>query len=337
MSAPLRSAVPAWRPQQEAAFLADVIDGLTGFPKALPCKYFYDAAGSALFERICALPEYYLTRAELEIMAADAGEMAAALGAGVLLVEPGSGASRKTRLLLQHLVDPVGYVPVDISPSALVAASRELLRAFTRLEVLPVCADFSEPFELPLPRRRPGRTVVYFPGSTIGNFDPPRAVTLMRRLGAMCGASGAVLVGVDLDKSRAALEAAYSDAQGVTAEFNQNVLRRINTELGANFNLDGFAHRAFYNEGHRRIEMHLEALAEQTVEVGGRSFRFRKGERIHTESSYKYSLAGFEQLARRAGFAVRRVWTDEAARFSVQLLTPAAWAQPVLVRRRPLR
>jgi L-histidine Nalpha-methyltransferase len=334
MSSPMRSAAPAWRPQQEAAFLSDVIDGLTRFPKALPCKYFYDAAGSALFERICTLPEYYLTRAELEIMDRHAAEMASMLGPRVLLVEPGSGASLKTRLLLKHLDDPVAYVPVDISPSSLVAASGELLRAFTRLEVLPLCADFAEPFELPLPRRRADRTVAYFPGSTVGNFDPPQAVALLRRLGRACGTGGAVLIGVDLDKEPAPLEAAYNDAQGVTAAFNANLLRRINTELGADFDLDRFVHRAFYNEEHRRVEMHLESSIDQTVEVAGRVFRFRKGERIHTESSYKYPLAGFQDLAERAGFLVRRIWTDAALQFSVHLLTPVAWARPAFPRRR---
>jgi L-histidine N-alpha-methyltransferase len=337
VSSPQRSVGPAWRPQQETAFLSDVIDGLVRFPKSLPCKYFYDAAGSALFETICALPEYYLTRTELEIMNRHAEEMAETLGPGVLLVEPGSGASLKTRLLLKHLPEPAAYVPVDISPSALVNAARELLGTFTRLEVVPVCADFSEPFELPLPRRRPERTVVYFPGSTVGNFDPPRAVALLRRLGGVCGPGGAVLVGVDLDKPTPVLEAAYNDSQGVTAEFNKNLLRRINAELGADFDLDRFEHVALFNEGHRRIEMHLESNAVQTVGVAGRAFQFRRGERIHTESSYKYSLAGFQDLAKRAGFSVGRVWTDPAGLFSVQYLAPDAWARRTFQRRRRAR
>ncbi len=337
MSSPLRSVAPAWRPQQGAAFLFDVVAGLSRFPRSLPCKYFYDAAGSALFEKICALPEYYLTRAELEIMDRHAAEMGAALGPRVLLVEPGSGASLKTQLLLRHVADPVAYVPVDISPTALTGASAELVRTFERLEVLPVCADFSEPFTLPLPRRRAERTVVYFPGSTIGNFDPPQAVSLLRRLGALCGPTGALLVGVDLEKEPATLEGAYNDSQGVTAEFNRNVLRRINVELGANFEPDSFEHRAFFNEGQRRIEMHLESSVDQSVEVAGRAFRFRRGERIHTESSYKYSLPRFEELVQQAGLGVRSVWTDPAGRFSVQYLVPDGWARLAVVRRRPLR
>jgi dimethylhistidine N-methyltransferase len=337
MSSPLRSPVPSLRPQPEVDFLTDVVEGLTRFPKSIPCKYLYDAAGSALFERICALPEYYLTRAELDIMDRHAAEMATALGPRVLLVEPGSGASRKTQLLLRELVDPAAYVPVDISPSSLLAASRELRRTFVRLEILPICADFSEPFEPPLPRCRAARTVIYFPGSTIGNFDPPQAVSLLRRLGDVCGPTGAVLIGVDLDKDVATIEAAYNDRQGVTAAFNKNVLVRINNELGADFDLEAFTHHAFFNDGHRRIEMHLESRADQYVGVAGRRFRFCRCERIHTESSYKYSLAAFEDVARRAGFLVRRVWTDPDGQFSVQLLAPDAWAKNTFQRRRPLR
>jgi len=335
MSAPLPSAAPWSALQQRSAFLADVIAGLQRSSKALSCKYLYDARGSALFERICGLPEYYLTRVELEIMRRHAPEMAASLGPRALLVEPGSGASRKTRLLLRHLEDVAAYLPVDISPSALDGAARELRLAFPQLQILPVCADFSEPFTLPAPQRAAERTVIYFPGSTIGNLDPGDAARLLRRLGGLCGAAGAVLVGVDLHKGTPALEAAYNDGQGVTAAFNMNILARINAELGADFELARFSHRAIYNEELRRIEMHLESVAEQSVHLAGHTFHFRRGELLHTEWSYKYTLASFRDLAERAGLRVARVWTDEGQRFSVQCLRLRAWERlPLRYRRR---
>jgi len=306
----------------EASFLEDVQSGLSASQKRLPCKYFYDAEGSALFERICELDEYYLTRTELRIMHESADEMAALLGAQVLVVEPGSGASVKTRLLLEALEDPVGYVPVDISEAALAGAAPALADDFPELEVLPVVADFTGRFWVPSPRREPRRTLVYFPGSTIGNFEPGEAADFLARLRTVAGAGGAVLIGVDLHKDASVLEPAYDDAAGVTAAFNRNLLVRINRELGGDFKPERFAHVAAYDPVRRRIDMFLESTVEQGVRVGGERYRFAPGERIHTESSYKYTLPEFQRLARRAGLDVERVWTDPNRLFSVQYLRP---------------
>ena len=305
-----------------ASFLADVLAGLAGPRKTLPCKYLYDEAGSALFERICELDEYYPTRTELGILRRHAGAMAAALGPRCLLVEYGSGSSTKTRLLLERLEDPAGYVPVDISREHLLRAAGALSARHPRLRVLPVCADFTHPFELP-PVPGTLRRAAYFPGSTIGNFAPAEARKFLAQVAEQCGPGGMLLIGVDLRKSRAVLEPAYDDAQGVTAEFNRNLLRRINRELGASFDVASFDHRAFWNSAEGRVEMHLVSRREQTVRVGGRSVRFARGESIHTESSHKYELGEFAALARSAGFEVLRVWTDEARLFSVQLLRTA--------------
>jgi L-histidine N-alpha-methyltransferase len=310
--------------REASSLLADVLTGLGRRPRTLPCKYFYDRRGSELFEAICALPEYYPTRTELAIMRENMQSVAGLLGEGVFLVEPGSGASVKTRLLLRHLPDPAAYAPVDISVSALDGAVEALQAELPELEVLPVATDFTRPFLLPLPRRRPRRIVSYFPGSTIGNFEPPAAETFLRSLARLGGPDGAVLIGVDLHKSRAVLERAYNDAEGVTAAFNLNILRRINRELGASFEPGGFSHVAFYDEAQHRIEMHLESSRRQEACVAGRVFRFERGERIHTESSYKYTLPAFAELAGRAGLTVQQVWTDPEELFSVQYLVVAA-------------
>ena len=248
--------------------------------------------------------------------------MAAALGPRCLLVEYGSGSSTKTRLLLEQLEDPAAYVPVDISREHLLRSASALSAGHPRLAVLPVCADFTRPFELP-PVPRALRRAAYFPGSTIGNFAPAEARKFLAHVAEQCGPGGLLLIGVDLRKSRAILEPAYDDAQGVTAEFNRNLLRRINRELGANFDLTAFDHRAFWNAAEGRVEMHLVSRREQAVRIGGRCIAFARGESIHTENSHKYELAGFAALARSAGFEVLRVWTDDARLFSVQLLRTA--------------
>jgi dimethylhistidine N-methyltransferase len=301
-------------------FRDDVWAGLGTPRKTLPCKYFYDARGSALFERICDLPEYYPTRTEISIMATHAGAMSERLGARCVLVEYGSGSSRKTRLLLDHLRDPAGYVPIDISRTALADSARALRAAYPGLEVLPVCADYTAALEIPRTRTAAARRGVYFPGSTIGNFTPPQAQRFLAQMARVAGPGGALLVGVDLRKDRVTLERAYDDAAGVTAAFNRNLLARINRELGGDFALDRFAHRALYDEAAGRVEMHLVSTEAQTVRVGGRVFRFERGETIHTENSYKYGLAHFAALAAGAGLVVRDVWTDAADLFSVQLL-----------------
>ena len=301
----------------------DVLAGLRRRPRRLPCKYFYDARGSRLFEKICELGEYYLTRTELAILERNIAEMARCLGPDCMVIEPGSGSGTKTRLLLEALERPVAWVPVDISRDVLLRSSESIDGAHPDLEVLPVCADFTEPFQLPETRRPSARRVVYFPGSTIGNFDPPEVVRFLSRLRGLCTPGGAVLIGADLPKDRKVLEAAYDDAAGVTAEFNLNLLLRVNRELGADFDLARFRHRAVWDEQRGRVEMHLVSTAAQTVHVGGESFSFGAGEAIHSESSYKYDLAGFAGLAGAAGLAVARVWLDERRWFSVQYLTEA--------------
>ena len=300
-------------------FLADVLEGLGRSPKTLPCKYFYDARGSALFDRICALPEYYPTRTELGILRRHAGAMAAAIGPRALLVEYGSGSSTKTRLLLDRLAEPAAVVPVDISRDHLLASAAALAAHYPKLRVIPVCADFTAPFALPdVPDA--DRVVGYFPGSTIGNFGPAEARKFLADVAEQCGPGGALLIGVDLEKPRAVLEAAYDDARGVTAEFNRNLLRRANRELDADFDLAAFDHRAFWNAAQGRVEMHLVSRRDQVVHVAERAIPFAKGETIHTENSHKYELAGFAALAEAAGFGVERVWTDDGGLFSVQLL-----------------
>lgn len=306
-----------------ADFAADVRRGLARQPKRIPSKYFYDARGSALFERICAQPEYYLTRTELAILQAHAGAIAEAIGPRPLLVEYGSGSGLKTRVLLQALLDPVGYVPVEISRSALRASVESLAAEFPRLEMLPVCADFTGAVVLPAPRRRQRRVVVFFPGSTLGNFSRREAIALLGRMRAEMGPDGAAVIGIDLDKERALIEAAYNDAAGVTAEFTLNLLVRMNRELGADFDLDRFRHRATWNPLAGRIETHIVSRIGQEVHIGDRTFRFAAGEAMLVEYSYKYSPAGFERMAAAAGLRVARTWTDPKHWFAIELLERA--------------
>jgi dimethylhistidine N-methyltransferase len=302
-------------------FLRAVLDGLSQTPRSLPCKYFYDAAGSRLFDRICELEEYYLTRTEIDIMRRCAAQMASCLGPGCQLIECGSGSSVKTRFLLDRLPAPAAYVPIDISCDHLAHSAAALAAGYPELEVLPLCADYTEDFELPRPRARVQRRAVYFPGSTIGNLTPERAASFLGRLAALGGRGGALLIGVDLQKEAAVIEPAYNDAAGVTAAFNLNLLRRINRELGADFELEAWAHRAFYDQVHGRIEMHLVSRRPQVVTLDRKRFSFERGETIRTEYSYKHSLEGFAALAAGSGFQVEQVWTDASGLFSVQYLT----------------
>ena len=302
---------------------SEVLAGLRERQKTLPCKYFYDEKGSQLFDAICELPEYYLTRTELGIMEMHVAEMAAALGEQLILVEPGSGTSLKTRLLLEHLRDPVAYVPVDIAREHLLHAADQLNRLYPRLEVLPVCADFNQAFEVPAPARAAARTAVYFPGSTLGNFNPAEARQLLTHMRRLAGRDGALLVGIDLRKDVAVLEQAYDDAAGVTAEFNLNLLSRINQELDGDFDLRRFSHRAAYNAAEGCIEMHLVSTKAQAVRVAGETFEFRAGEHILSERSYKHTPEGFAALAGRAGLKIERQWTDDRRYFCVAYLTPA--------------
>jgi L-histidine Nalpha-methyltransferase len=303
------------------AFLADVLAGLSLPQKEIPCKWLYDARGSALFEQICDLEEYYPTRTELGILERDVRAMAALLGPSCAVIEYGAGSGLKTRLLLQHLRQPAAYVPIDISASALAATAARLARDFPELSVLPVCADFAAPVDLPLGCVAAARRVVFFPGSTIGNLHKPDVVAFLAMVARECGPGGGLLIGVDLRKERAVLERAYDDARGVTAAFDKNVHARVNRELSADFDLSRFRHEARFDDRHGRVEMHLVSEVAQVVTVAGEAFRFEPGESIWTESSYKYELREFAALAALAGWRCERTWTDERAWFSVQYLT----------------
>jgi dimethylhistidine N-methyltransferase len=300
-----------------STFFREVCEGLASRPRRLPCKYLYDRRGSDLFEAICELDEYYPTRTELEIFGASVSEMAQAIGPGALVVEYGSGASVKTRRLLAALDDPVGLVAVDIAESALRDSARRLRAEFPETEILPVVADFTAPVALPMPRRRPQKRVIFFPGSTIGNFTRPDARSFLERQATLVGPGGGLLVGVDLKKDRRVLEAAYDDRDGVTAAFNLNILRHINRELGADFDLDAYAHRAPYRARRGRVEMWLVAKSDQDVRIGNAFFRIPKGEGICTEHSAKYSVGEFRRMLGATGFNPARLWSDPRGYFSV--------------------
>lgn len=305
-------------------FRSDVLRGLSASKKTLPCKYFYDEAGSKLFDRICTLPEYYLTRTELKILRRHGREIAALLGPGCVLVEYGSGNSLKTRILLDNMVAPAAYVPVDVACRQLHESARALARGYPRLALYPTCADFTRLEEPPRVGGRFARRAVYFPGSTIGNFIPDEARRLLALAAKVCGPGGALVLGADLKKDPRLLEAAYNDRQGVTAAFNLNLLARINRELGASFRTDHFFHRAFYNPREGRMEMYLVSRLQQRIHVSGHEFLFLEGESICTEYSYKYSLSDLHDLAEAAGFELERTWTDELDYFSVHYLTVRA-------------
>lgn len=300
--------------------LADVLQGLQSPVKWLSSMYFYDERGSQLFDEICELPEYYPTRTELGIMEQYAGAIAELLGPRVMLMEFGSGSSMKIRILLRHMDDLAAYVPVEISREHLLNSARRLQEAFPHIEILPVCADFTQDFEPPDAAHPPLRNVVYFPGSTIGNFDPDDALDLLRRMAHLANDGGGVLIGVDLEKDPELLERAYNDDAGVTAAFNLNILERLNRELGADFDLSRFRHEAVWNPQRHRIEMHLVSEADQAVTIRGHHIQFAKGETIHTESSYKFTYERFANLAAQAGLTVEEIWTDDKQMFSVQYL-----------------
>jgi len=312
------------RQPPDTELLEIVQHGLGLKPKRLPSWLFYDARGSELFEQICEQPEYYLTRSEIALMDEHAASIADALGQGVRLVEYGSGNARKTHMLLQHLHDPVAYLPVEISPEPLRQSVARLQAAFPALTVQPLCADFTKPFRLPIPPCAPRRTVLYFPGSTIGNFEARDAVLLLRKMRNEMGDAGGILIGVDLKKDIAQIEAAYNDRAGVTAEFTLNMLARLNGEIGSDFDLSAFEHRARYNPMAGRIETHIVSRLDQQVKLGRVAATFRAGEAMQVEYSCKYSLEDFAMLAAKAGLAVLRVWTDPQQMFSVQYLVRAS-------------
>jgi dimethylhistidine N-methyltransferase len=302
-----------------SAFAGDVIGNLSQHPKRLSPKYFYDAAGSELFEQITVLPEYYPTRTELGILRDRGSEIAADIPNGAALVEFGAGATTKVRLLLEHC-EFSAYVPVDISGEFLSAQADGLRKDYPALDVHPVAADFTTPFALPSAiAERP--KVGFFPGSTLGNFEPQEASSFLRTAREILGDGAQMIIGVDLEKDERVLYDAYNDSAGVTARFNLNVLVRINRELGGNFDLSAFTHRSIYNRDRHRIEMHLISRKAQNVRILGNNFSFRPGESIHTENSYKYSLDRFTALARNSGWSVRKSWTDPARMFSVHALT----------------
>jgi dimethylhistidine N-methyltransferase len=299
----------------------EIVDGLSSEPKQISPKYFYDERGSQLFDEITRLPEYYLTNTELGIMRDNIDAIVHLVGKQASLIEFGSGSSLKTRVLLEHLSELAAYVPVDISSEHLHASADEIRSEFPHIEVLPVVADFTRQFELPAPMVMPVRNVIYFPGSTIGNFEHDMAMELLRVMYHEAGRNGALLIGVDLQKDPQIIEMAYNDAAGVTAEFNLNMLQHLNRDYGANFDITEFEHSANYDREKGRVVIELVSQADQTFEVADKEFDIADGERILTEYSHKYTLSGFEAMANEAGFVVEKVWTDAEQLFSVQFLT----------------
>ncbi len=319
MTAETRTAIPSVSevPSAGSDFLADASEGLSSNPRTLPCKYFYDERGAALFQKICELPEYYITRTEIDILDRNRVDIASHLGPNIELIGLGTGAGTKTRILIEALENPAVYIPVDISEKQLRESTALFQEIFPDLEILPVCADYLQPVMLPSPRQNPARNVVYFPGSTIGNFEPTEATEFLGRIANVCRENGGLLVGVDLKKDPHVLEAAYNDSAGVTAQFNLNLLTRLNRELGADFDLESWRHRAVYNSDAGRIEMYLISEIDQFVHVDERKFHFRRGEKVITEFSYKYAPEEFATLAGKAGFQFVHMWTDHARLFGV--------------------
>jgi dimethylhistidine N-methyltransferase len=305
-------------PPEPEGFACSLYMGLTKTPKEIACKYFYDDAGSRLFDTICELPEYYQTRTEVNLLKRHAGEIAGLVGSGVEILEFGAGSLRKVRILLDAAESPRAYTPLDISGDYLGRVARALAADYPALILRPIVCDFTKPLDIPELPHAP-RRVGFFPGSTIGNFKPDAAMALLRSMRASL-LGGGLLIGVDLVKDPVRLHAAYNDAAGVTALFNKNLLARANRELGANFDLDAFAHYAPYNAAAHRIEMYLVSLKRQSVSLCGRTLEFAQGEPVHTEDSHKYTMESFREMAARAGFNPRAVWTDEERLFSLHWL-----------------
>jgi L-histidine N-alpha-methyltransferase len=300
----------------------DALNGLSLSPKRLPSKYFYDARGSQLFEAITHTPEYYPTRTEIALMQSQGSRIASAIGPDAQVVEYGSGSGRKTHLLLAALDQPVAYTPIEISRSALLASMERLRGEFPALEILPVCADFTHPVKVPAPTRPASRRLVFFPGSTLGNFAHDEAVALLRAMRSTIGSKGLALIGIDLQKDPALIEAAYNDAQGITAEFTLNLLARLNREIGSDFVLDAFRHRAVYDSLAGRIETFLVSQCAQTVTIDSHAFAFAEGEAMLVEYSCKYTDASFARLAAQAGLTVVDGWNDDHDWFGQRLLKP---------------
>ncbi len=306
---------------ESSDFVADVVAGLSSNPRALPCKYFYDERGAALFQKICELPEYYITRTEIDILDRNRAEIASQLGPNIQLIGLGTGAGTKTRILIEALTNPAVYVPVDISETQLRESTALFWKIFPELEILPVCADYLQPVVLPQALHKAARNIVYFPGSTIGNFGPDEAIEFLRRAANVCRENGGLLLGVDLKKDAGVIEAAYNDSAGITARFNLNLLERVNRDLGADFDIDQWQHRAIYNSNAGRIEMYLISEVDQFVHVAEHKFHFRRGEKITTEYSYKYAPEEFAALAGKAGFEFAHMWSDDARLFGAFYFT----------------
>lgn len=300
---------------------SEILNGLHNIPKSLPSKLFYDERGSELFDRICQLPEYYPTRTEMHIMSKNIREITDMIGDDVLLIEMGSGNSNKIRTLLDYMDHPAAYVPVDISGKYLYSAVRELQADYRDMRIIPVVADYTHAFTLPEIDVEFEKKIIFYPGSTIGNFKPDQAVRFLKTCAGLIGGRGNMIIGVDLIKESSLLEEAYNDREGITAAFNSNILLHVNRLLNANFRPELFKHKAFFNKSESRIEMHLISLRNQTVRLGYEKIQLGKGESIHTENSYKYSLDSFRQIALKAGFDVTKTWTDANDYFSIQYLS----------------
>ncbi len=301
-------------------FRQALLEGLAGEHKAVPCKFLYDERGSKLFERICRLAEYYPTRTELGLMRNHIDEMAAAIGPKPCIVELGSGSGIKTRLLLDALDRPSSYLPIEISKPALRHCADQIAEDFPNLPIYPICADYTEPIELPALSEGTDNTVAYFPGSTIGNFEPDDAVAFLGRIADLCGEGGSLLIGVDLYKPAEIVEPAYNDSQGVTAEFTSNLLRRANREADADFDLESFEHDAPFNDARHCVELGQVSTVAQTVRVDGEAFDFEEGEKIQMEYSFKHPPDEFRKMARQAGFEVSEIWKDPDKEFSIWYL-----------------
>jgi len=302
------------------SMLESVREGLSSEQKTLPSKYFYDARGSQLFDKICELEEYYPTRTELSILTRNLSAIRDHMGESIILIEYGSGSSTKTRLLLENIPAIKAYVPIDISREHLLTAAEAIAREYDHFDVLPVCGDYSHAIHLDLDERYEAKACVFFPGSTLGNFSREHAIAFLKRVRDMVGDEGGMLIGLDLVKDASVLHAAYNDAKGLTAQFNLNILRHLNDRLSCGFDLEGFEHRAFYDPVEERIEMHLLSLRSQSILLGGETIHFREGETIRTEYSHKYRSDGFEEMVGQAGFKVDANWRDEQNYFSVQYL-----------------
>ena len=304
----------------ETDFFKDVIYGLSQNPKTLKPKYFYDNIGAQLFTEICTTPEYYPTRTEISILSENAKDIASIIGDDTALIEYGSGALEKIKILLNSLHQPAGLIPVDISEDQLFVSAENLQKLYPNLEILPVAADFTKPIPIPEFSRPPKKRVAFFPGSTIGNFEPDLAIQFLDGVNKTIGPNGLLLIGFDLKKDTDTLLAAYDDKQGITASFNKHLLSRINNELEGNFNLDTFEHIARYNKDRGRIEMHLESKMEQAVSIHNELFKFLKGETIHTENCYKFTEKSFTAMSSQAGLSPLKTWTDDQNLFAVMLL-----------------